>query len=85
MATDLALVEARLRKLEVICAEAGIAIVDGFISEAGAARLLNLAHGSLRHQRRAHRAPRHFKGIAGFRVCYEVRDIAEFIERRAYE
>lgn len=54
---------------------------DQRVSEAAAALLLGIAHGSLKNMRAEGRAPPHYRiGIAGSRVSYRIADLAAWIE-----
>jgi hypothetical protein len=76
-----------LAQLERRCAQAGCWVSgDGRIGEDAAAALLGWAPGTMANKRCEGTAPPHYRlGGNGYRVTFNLRDLAEWIERHRVE
>jgi hypothetical protein len=80
-------IAACLAMLERRCREAGTWISgDGRVGEDAAAALLGWAQGTMANRRLEGSAPPHYRlGGNGYRITFNLRDLAEWIERHRVE
>ena len=82
--TDVERLEACLAALRSWCREAKVAPTgDGRVGEETAAQLIGISPDTLANWRSEGKAPEHFRiGGPGYRVSYELRTIAAWIQAR---